>query len=128
MGVLLRSSSNDEEPGRVWMALLEQHSPSSPPVFHSLRRFMDAISLTAPTTGLPHKIPKIPQKKNSKYWKYYQEMPPTTLQNTPKNQLLKYLKSTRKITSNPPKTNEKLTHNTVYWKYSPHQKKNTSTS
>ena len=27
MGVLLRSSSNDEGPGRVWMALLEQHSP-----------------------------------------------------------------------------------------------------
>ena len=29
MGVLLRSFSNDEGPSRVWMALLEQHSPSS---------------------------------------------------------------------------------------------------
>ena len=34
------------------MALLEQHSPSSP-VFHNLRRFIDAVSPTAPTTGLP---------------------------------------------------------------------------
>ena len=54
MGVLLRLSSNDEGPGQVWMALLEQHSPSSP-VFHNLRRFIDAISSTAPTTGLPHR-------------------------------------------------------------------------
>ena len=30
MGVLLRSSSNDEGPSRVWTALLEQHSPSPP--------------------------------------------------------------------------------------------------
>ena len=30
MGVLLLSSTNDEGPGRVWMALLEQHSPSYP--------------------------------------------------------------------------------------------------
>ena len=30
MGVLRRSSSNDERPSRVWMALLEQHSPPSP--------------------------------------------------------------------------------------------------
>ena len=52
MGVLLLSSSNDERPGRVWMALLEQRSPSSP-IFHNLRRFIDAISSTAPTTGLP---------------------------------------------------------------------------
>ena len=52
MGVLLLSSSKDEGPGRVWMALLEQHSPSSP-VFHKLRRFVDAISPTDPTTGLP---------------------------------------------------------------------------
>ena len=52
MGISLRSSSNDEGPSRVWMALLEQHSPSSP-VFHNLRRFIDAISPTAPTTGLP---------------------------------------------------------------------------
>ena len=37
MGISLRSSSNDEGPGRVWMALLEQHSPSSP-IFHSLRQ------------------------------------------------------------------------------------------
>ena len=49
MGTPLHSSSNDERPSRVWMALLEQHSPSSP-VFHNLRRFTDAIS---PTTGLP---------------------------------------------------------------------------
>ena len=42
MGISLRSSSNDEEPSRVWMALLEQHSPSSP-VFHNLRRFMVII-------------------------------------------------------------------------------------
>ena len=34
------------------MALLEQHSPSSP-VFHNLCRFIDAVSPTAPTTGLP---------------------------------------------------------------------------
>ena len=34
------------------MALLEQHSPSSP-VLHNLRRFTYAISPTAPTTGLP---------------------------------------------------------------------------
>ena len=52
MGTPLRSSSNDEGPSRVWMALLEQHIPSSP-VFHNLRRFTDAISPTAPTTGLP---------------------------------------------------------------------------
>ena len=52
MGVLLRSSSNDEGPSRFWMALLEQHSPSCP-VFHNFRRFIDAISPTAPTTGLP---------------------------------------------------------------------------
>ena len=52
MGTPLRSSSNDEGPSRVWMALLEQHSPSSP-VFHNLRRFINAISPTAPTTGLP---------------------------------------------------------------------------
>ena len=54
VGTPLRSSSNDEGPSRVWMALLEQHSPSYP-VFHSLRRFTDAISPTAPTTGLPYK-------------------------------------------------------------------------
>ena len=52
MGTPLRSSSNDDGPSRVWMALLEQHSPSSP-VFHNLGRFTDAISPTAPTTGLP---------------------------------------------------------------------------
>ena len=36
----LRSSSNDEGPSRVWMALLEQHSPSSPrlPQLTSLHR------------------------------------------------------------------------------------------
>ena len=34
------------------MALLEQHNPSSP-VFHNLRHFIDAVSPTAPTTGLP---------------------------------------------------------------------------
>ena len=51
-GVSLRSSSNDEGSSRVWTALLEQHSPSSP-VFHNLRRFIDAVSPTAPTTGLP---------------------------------------------------------------------------
>ena len=49
MGISLRSSSNDKGPSRVWMALLEQHSPSSP-VFHNLSRFIDAISPTAPTT------------------------------------------------------------------------------
>ena len=54
MGVLLHSSSNDEGPSRVWMALLEQHSPPSP-VFHNLRCFIDAISPTAPTTRLPLK-------------------------------------------------------------------------
>ena len=52
IGVSLRSSSNDEGSSRVWMALLEQHSPSSP-IFHNLRRFIDAVSPTAPTTGLP---------------------------------------------------------------------------
>ena len=52
MGVSLRSSSNDEGSSRVWMALLEQHNPSSP-VFHNLRHFIDAVSPTAPTTGLP---------------------------------------------------------------------------
>ena len=52
MGVLLRSASNDEGPGQVWMALLEQHNSSSP-VFHKLHRFVDAISPTALTTGLP---------------------------------------------------------------------------
>ena len=40
------------DPAEVWMALLEQHNPSSP-VFHNLRRFIDAVSPTAPTTGLP---------------------------------------------------------------------------
>ena len=55
MGTPLRSYSNGEGPSRVWMALLEQHSPSSP-VFHNLRRFTDAISPTAPTTqGCPYK-------------------------------------------------------------------------
>ena len=39
------------DPAKFWMALLEQHSPSSP-VFHSLHRFID-ISPTAPTTGMP---------------------------------------------------------------------------
>ena len=48
MGVSLRSSSNDEGSSRVWMALLEQHNPSSL-VFHNLRRFIDAVSPTAPT-------------------------------------------------------------------------------
>ena len=40
MGISLRSSSNDEGPSRVWMALLEQHSPSSPrlPQLMSLHR------------------------------------------------------------------------------------------
>ena len=52
MGISLRSSGNDEGPSRVWMALLGQHSPSSP-VFHNLRRFIYAISPTAPTTELP---------------------------------------------------------------------------
>ena len=52
MGVTLRSSSNNEGPSRDWMAMLEQHSPSSP-VFHNLRHFIDAISPTAPTTRLP---------------------------------------------------------------------------
>ena len=52
MEVSLRSSSNDEGSSRVWMALLEQHNPSSR-VFHNLRRFIDAVSPTAPTTGLP---------------------------------------------------------------------------
>ena len=52
MGVLPRSSSNNEGPSQVWMALLEQHSPSSP-VFHNLRRFTDSISPTARTTVLP---------------------------------------------------------------------------
>ena len=52
MGVSFRSSSSDGGPSRVWMALLEQHSPSSP-IFHNLHRFTDAISPTAPTTGLP---------------------------------------------------------------------------
>ena len=52
MGVSLRSSSNDEGSSRVWMALLEQHNPPSP-VFHNLRRFIDAVSPTATTTGLP---------------------------------------------------------------------------
>ena len=28
MGISLRSSSNDEGPSRVWMVLLEQHSPN----------------------------------------------------------------------------------------------------
>ena len=51
IGVLLRSSSSDEGPGQVWMAQLEQHSPSSP-VFYNLRRLTDAISSTAPTRGL----------------------------------------------------------------------------
>ena len=46
MRVLLHISRNDEVPSWVWMALLEQHSPSSP-VFHNLRRFIDAISPTA---------------------------------------------------------------------------------
>ena len=52
MGVSLRSSSNDEGSSQVWMALLEQHNPSSP-VFHNLHRFIDVVSPTAPTTGLP---------------------------------------------------------------------------
>ena len=49
MGVLLRSSSNDEGLSRVWMALLEQYNPSSP-VFHNFHRYIDAYS---PTIGLP---------------------------------------------------------------------------
>ena len=57
MGVLFCSSSNDEGPSRVWMALLEQHSPPSP-VFHNLRHFKDASSPTAPITGLPLRQPR----------------------------------------------------------------------
>ena len=45
MGISLRSSSNDMGPSRVWMALLEQHSPSSP-ISHNLRRFIDATNVT----------------------------------------------------------------------------------
>ena len=41
MGVTLRSSGNEEGPGQVWMALLEQHSPSSP-VFHNFRHSVDS--------------------------------------------------------------------------------------
>ena len=52
MGVSLRSSNNDEGSSRDWMAMLEQHNPSSL-IFHNLRRFIDAVSPTAPTTGLP---------------------------------------------------------------------------
>ena len=52
LGVLLHSSSNDEGPGRVWMALLDQHSPSTP-VFHNFCCFIDTISPTAPTKVLP---------------------------------------------------------------------------
>ena len=37
------------------MALLEQHSPSSP-AFHNLHQFTDAISPTAPTTGFAASI------------------------------------------------------------------------
>ena len=36
MGISLRSSSNDKGPSRVWMALLEQHNPSSPIFSHGL--------------------------------------------------------------------------------------------
>ena len=43
MGISFRSSSNDEGPSRDWIALLEQHSPSSP-VFHNLHHFIDTIS------------------------------------------------------------------------------------
>ena len=53
-GVSLRSSSNDEGSSRVWMALLEQHSPSSP-VFHNLRHFIDAVSPTALPQGCLYK-------------------------------------------------------------------------
>ena len=52
MEVSLRSFINDKGPSRVWMALLEQHSPS-PPVFHNLCCLIDAISPTAPNIGLP---------------------------------------------------------------------------
>ena len=54
MGTPLRSSSNDEGPSQVWMALLEQHSPSSP-IFHNLRRFTDAISPMPLPQGCPYK-------------------------------------------------------------------------
>ena len=40
MGVLPYSSSNDKGPGLVWMALLEQHSPSSPYVSHMQKKMM----------------------------------------------------------------------------------------
>ena len=54
MGISLRSSSNDEGPSRVWMAVLEQHSPSSP-VFHNLRCFIDASPLLPLPQGCLYK-------------------------------------------------------------------------
>ena len=73
MGVLLRSSSNDTEPSRVWTALLEQHSPSYP-IFHNLSRFIDANSPTAPTQGCLYKQPRgnsrCQSAVNNKYLKY----------------------------------------------------------
>ena len=63
MRVLLRHSSNDEGPGRVWVALLEQHSPSSP-VFHNFRRFIE------PSPQLP-----LPQGCLYKATPWQQQMP-----------------------------------------------------
>ena len=55
MGVSLRSSSNDEGPSRVGMALLEQHSPSSP-IFHNLRRLEFGEGLISSQLPLFHVV------------------------------------------------------------------------
>ena len=60
MGTSLRSSSNDEGSSRVWMALLEQHSPSFP-ISHKLRRFIDAISPYCPY----HRVASIRQPRGN---------------------------------------------------------------
>ena len=63
-GVSLSSSSNDEGSSRVWMSLLEQHSPSSP-VFHNLRRFI----------GMPSPLLPLPQGCLYKATPWQQQMP-----------------------------------------------------
>ena len=63
MGVLLRSFSNDEWPGRVWMALLEQHRPSSP------------SSTTYVASQMPSPLLPLPQGCLYKATPWQQQMP-----------------------------------------------------
>ena len=72
MGISLRSSSNDEGPGRVWMALLEQHSPSSP-VFHNFYLYLYTLAVSPSLGGSrQHK------RNKQKQWGFHSVLPAMT--------------------------------------------------